>query len=95
MSINKAKLVVKIAEKTRLTQVEAARALNAAIEIITQACAEGDTVQIKGFGAFERRVRPARRGRNPKTKQPMLIPESKAPVFKPGKLLREAVTGER
>lgn len=95
MSINKAELITKIADRTSLTQRAAERALNAAIAVITETCANGEPVQIRGFGVFERHTRPMRRGYNPKNNQSMQIPESSVPVFKPGNLLKNAVTSSK
>ena len=67
-------------------------AINAAIEVISQSLAEGDKVQLVGFGAFEVKCRAERIGRNPKTKESIKIPASKVPVFKPGKALKDIVS---
>ena len=61
------------------------------ISVITDALAEGDKVQLVGFGAFEVKARAERVGRNPKTKAEIKIPASKVPVFKAGKALKDAV----
>ena len=66
-------------------------AINAAIEVISDCLAEGDKVQLVGFGAFEVKSRAERIGRNPKTKESIKIPASKVPVFKPGKALKDIV----
>ena len=68
-----------------------ARAINAAIDVISACLAEGDKVQLVGFGAFEVKSRAERIGRNPKTKESIKIPASKVPVFKPGKALKDVV----
>jgi DNA-binding protein HU-beta len=62
------------------------------VDTITATLAGGDKVQLVGFGAFEVKSRAARIGRNPKTKQSIQIPASKAPIFKPGKALKDAVS---
>lgn len=89
--MNKAELINAAAEKTGLSKKDTESAVNAAIEIIAQSLAEGEKVQLVGFGAFEVKARAARLGRNPKTKESIEIPASKVPVFKPGKALKDAV----
>ena len=90
--MNKAELLSSIAEKSNLTKVESERALNAFLETIQETLAIGDKVQLVGFGTFEARDRKAREGRNPRNPEEKIqIPASKAPVFKAGKSLKEAV----
>ena len=90
--MNKAELLSSIAEKINLTKVESERALNAFLETIQETLAKGDKVQLVGFGTFEARDRKAREGRNPRNPEEKIqIPASKAPVFKAGKSLKEAV----
>ena len=79
------------AEKAGLSKKDTETAINAAIEVISDCLAEGDTVQLVGFGAFEVKSRAERIGRNPKTKESIKIPASKVPVFKAGKALKDAV----
>ncbi|MEJ8751565.1 HU family DNA-binding protein [Mediannikoviicoccus vaginalis] len=90
--MNKAELLSKMAEKSQLTKVESERALNAFIETVTETLADGEKVQLVGFGTFESRARKAREGRNPRNPEEVIkIPASNAPVFKAGKSLKEAV----
>ena len=58
---------------------------------MTEALKQGDKVQLVGFGSFEVKARAARTGINPQTKQPVKIAASKAPVFKAGKALKDAL----
>ena len=90
--MNKAELINAAAEKAGLSKKDTENALNAAIEVISQCLAEGDKVQLVGFGAFEVKRRAERTGRNPKTKESIKIPASKVPVFKPGKALKDTVS---
>ena len=78
--MNKSELVKSLAEKAEVTQKDAAKALDALVETIQQALANGDKVQIIGFGSFEVRDRKERK-----------VPATKVPAFKPGKSLKEAV----
>lgn len=89
--MNKNELVAVAAEKAGLSKKDMEAALNASIESITEALAAGDRIQLVGFGAFEVKARAARIGRNPKTKEEIQIPASKAPVFKAGKALKDAI----
>ena len=89
--MNKAELIAAVAEKAALSKKDAEKAVNAAVESITEALKGGDKVQIVGFGAFEVKERAARIGRNPQTKKEIQIPASKVPQFKAGKALKDAV----
>ncbi|WDV45549.1 HU family DNA-binding protein [Clostridiaceae bacterium M8S5] len=90
--MNKSDLITSIAEKSNLTKKDAESALNAFMESVKEALENGDKVQLVGFGTFEVRHRKEREGRNPRDpKQKITIPASKAPVFKAGKTLKEAV----
>ncbi len=90
--MNKSELLVNISEKSGLKKVEAERALNAFIETVTESLKKEEKVQLVGFGTFETRDRKAREGRNPRKPDEVIkIPASKAPVFKAGKTLKEAV----
>lgn len=89
--MNKADLINTTAEKAGLSKKDTERVINAAIDSITGALVSGDKVQLVGFGVFEVKNRAARMGRNPKTKEAIEIPESKVPVFKAGKALKDEV----
>lgn len=89
--MNKSELIAAMAAKTGETKKDAEAALNAFVNVVTEALVKGDKVQLVGFGSFEVRKRAARKGRNPQTKEEIKIPASKAPVFKAGKALKELV----
>lgn len=89
--MNKAELITKIAEESKLTKKAAETALDAFVSSVEDALKAGEKVQLVGFGTFEVRQRAARKGRNPQTKAEIKIPASKAPVFKAGKALKELV----
>ena len=84
-------LFAAIAEKAGLTKKDAERALNATIDTIAAALAQGDKVQIAGLGSFEVKTREARTGRNPQTGETIQIAASKLPAFKAAKALKDAV----
>ena len=90
--MNKSEFVAKVAEKTGFTKKDAEAAVNAFVSCISDALAEGDKIQLIGFGTFEARERKARQGRNPRKPEEVIkIEASKAPVFKAGKALKDSV----
>ena len=89
--MNKAELIAAAAEKAGLSKKDTEAAVNAVVDVIAAALAEGDKVQLVGFGAFEVKTRAERIGRNPKTKEEIEIPASRVPTFKAGKALKDAV----
>ncbi|GEA14558.1 MAG: DNA-binding protein HU-beta [Moorella sp. (in: firmicutes)] len=89
--MNKMDLVASVAEKTDLTKKEAEKVVSAVLASIEEALAQGDKVQLVGFGTFEIKERAARVGRNPRTGEEIEIAATRVPVFKPGKALKEAV----
>ena len=92
--MNKSELIAAMAAKTGETKKDAEAALNAFVNVVTEALVKGDKVQLVGFGSFEVRKRAARKGRNPQTKEEIKIPASKAPVFKAGKALKDLVNNK-
>ena len=89
--MNKAELIAKIAEESKLTKKAAETALDAFVTSVEEALKNGEKVQLVGFGTFEVRERKARKGRNPQTRAEIKIPASIAPVFNAGKALKELV----
>lgn len=89
--MNKTELVKSIAEKADITQKDAEKVLNAVTASIEEALAQGEKVQLVGFGTFEVRERNARTGRNPKTGEEIKIAAAKVPAFKAGKALKDSV----
>jgi len=89
--LNKTDLVTAVAEKTELAKKDIEKAVSAVFASIEEALAKGDKVQLVGFGTFEVRNRAERTGRNPQTKEQIVIPASKVPTFKAGKALKDAV----
>ncbi len=89
--MNKTDLIDNVAGSTELSKADAARAVDAVIDAITQALKSGDTVTLVGFGTFQVRTRAARSGRNPKTGETIKIAASNNPAFKAGKALKDAV----
>jgi DNA-binding protein HU-beta len=91
--MNKTDLVNAISAKSGLNKKNSEAALNAFISSVEDALKEGDKVVLVGFGTFEVRKRAERKGRNPQTKEEIIIPASNAPVFKAGKGLKDKING--
>ena len=89
--MNKTELVAVVAEKSGITKKDAERVVSATFETITAQLMKGEKVQISGFGIFEVKEREARVGRNPRTKEAIEIPASKAPAFKATKALKDTI----
>ncbi|MCR4843056.1 MAG: HU family DNA-binding protein [Eubacterium sp.] len=93
--MNKTELVAAIAEKANLSKKEADAAVKAFTEVVTEELKKGEKIQLVGFGTFEVSARAAREGRNPQTGATMKIAASKAPKFKAGKALKDAVNKKK
>ncbi|MEY3106866.1 MAG: hypothetical protein RIT35_1039 [Pseudomonadota bacterium] len=89
--MNKNDLVTKISEKSSTTKVDSTKILNAFIEAVTEALASGDEIRLIGFGTFSVYQSKATEAKNPRTGAKIMIPASKRPKFKAGKLLKDAV----
>ncbi len=89
--MTKTDLVNAIAEKADFSKKDAEKALNAVTASISDALVKGDKVQLVGFGTFEVRDRKAKEAINPATKEKIQVPAKKAPAFKAGKALKDAV----
>jgi DNA-binding protein HU-beta len=89
--VNKAELIDVIAVNADLSKADATRAIESVLDTITNALKAGDTVNLVGFGSFAVKARAARTGRNPQTGAAINIAASKAPVFKPGKALKDTL----
>ena len=89
--MKKSELVTSIATKSGLTAEQATQALNSLTETISETLVNGEEVTLIGFGTFKVTQRQAKTGRNPQTGETINIPAKKAPVFKAGKALKDAV----
>ena len=89
--MNKAELLAAMVEKADISKRDAEKALKAFEEVVTEELKKGGKIQLVGFGTFEVAERAARVGRNPQTGEDMTIAASKAPKFKAGKALKDAV----
>nr|WP_225229963.1 HU family DNA-binding protein [Sporosarcina luteola] len=84
-------MINSVAEAAGLTKKDATKAVEAVFDTIQSTLANGDKVQLIGFGNFEVRERAARKGRNPQSGEEIEIAASKVPAFKAGKALKDAV----
>ena len=92
--MTKRDLVVRIADETSLIQQDVAVVLQKSLDYIVEALEEGKTVEFRNFGVFEINTRKARVGRNPnKPEDVVTIPERKVVKFKPGKIMKQRITG--
>ena len=89
--MNKTELIDAIAKKADLSKKDAENAVKAFTEVVAEELKKGQKIQLVGFGTFEVSERAARTGRNPQTGKEMKIPASKAPKFKAGKALKDAI----
>lgn len=89
--MNKAELITAVAENADITKKDAEKALKAFVDVVTEELKKGEKVQVVGFGTFEVIERAAREGRNPHTGEPMPIAACRAPKFKAGKALKDAL----
>ena len=87
--MTKTDLVDKVSKSTNATKTEVAETLDAIMETIKQAIKEGEKVTLIGFGTFSVTDRKARKGRNPKTGEPIDIPASKVPKFSPSETFKK------
>ncbi len=89
--MTKSELVAEISKVAKTTKQEAEQALNGIFDAIKETLSKGKEIRLTGFGSFKVNQRAARTGRNPRTGQEIKIAASKAPVFKAGKELKDAV----
>ena len=89
--MNKTELIAAIAERAELSKKDSEKALKAFVDVVTEELKKENKIQLVGFGTFEVSSRNARTGRNPHTGEEMAIAACKAPKFKAGKALKDAV----
>ena len=89
--MNKESLAKEVAEQASITKANASKAIDAIFNAIQDSLKKGEPVSFVGFGAFKLAKRNARTGRNPRTGEPLSIPEATLPMFKAGSALKQAV----
>jgi nucleoid DNA-binding protein len=90
-TIGRQELSKRIAKQAKLSQKQAAEVLEATLDVIREALQNGDEVRLVGFGSFKVRQSAARKGVNPRDRQPIEVPAKERVRFFPGKELSEAV----
>jgi DNA-binding protein HU-beta len=93
--MTKAELVARIAKKTKSSQAQTGRVLDAALGELRTLLGKGDSIALTGFGSFSVAKRAKRKGRNPRTGKEMNIAATKVARFRPGKGLKEAISGKK
>jgi DNA-binding protein HU-beta len=89
--MNKTQLIDAVAQAASIKKSDTGTIIDAFLETIQNEVAKGEKVQITGFGSFERRERPAREVKNPRTGEPVKVAASKAPHFSVGAAFKERV----
>ena len=93
-SITKSEMIdLLAAEQPQLAYRDVELAVKGLLERMADALADGERIEVRGFGSFSLHYRPTRVGRNPKTGDTVIVPDKHVPHFKPGKELRERVDG--
>lgn len=92
--MTKSELITILAQRqSHLAPGDVELAVKSLLEQMSEALANGERIEVRGFGSFSLHYRPARIGRNPKTGEAVALPGKHVPHFKPGKELRERVNG--
>ena len=89
--MNKTEFIAAVAEKAEISKKDSEKALKAFEDVVTEELTNNGKVQLVGFGTFDVAERAAREGRNPQTGETMTIAACKAPKFKAGKALKDAI----
>ncbi|MDP7639353.1 MAG: HU family DNA-binding protein [Candidatus Hydrogenedentes bacterium] len=92
--MTKRELVIRVANSLGMTQSDVAKVIEGSFEAISRALADGDRWELRDFGVFEVKTRASRIGRNPRTGDQVPVPERKVVTFRPGKRMKELVSGE-
>lgn len=88
----KREIVKTIAERTALTQSQANEVIQLLLESIVETVIDSGRVELRNFGVFELKLRRARKARNPRTGETLVVPERQAVVFRPGRAFEEQLT---
>ena len=93
--MTKSKLIeILLQEQSHLKLEDVELAVKTILDLMSQSLADGERIEIRGFGSFCLHYRPPRIGRNPKSGEPVTLSEKHVPHFKPGKQLRERVNNQ-
>ena len=94
MTMTKRELVIRVANSLGMTQSDVAKVIEGTFEAISRALADGERWELRDFGVFEVKTRASRIGRNPRTGDQVPVPERRVVTFRPGKKMKEMVSGE-
>ncbi len=94
MTMTKRELVITVASKLGMTQSDVAKIIESTFDTIAQSLSEGHRWELRDFGVFEVKTRASRIGRNPRTGDQVPVPERRVVTFRPGKRMKEEVSGE-
>lgn len=89
--MTKKDIVLKISEETGFKQIVVKKVVHKVFEVMLSALYKGEKIEIRNFGVFKVKRRKPRVGRNPKTNQPVPVPERKTVVFKPGLEMKQKI----
>lgn len=89
--MNKSELIADVSQKTKLTKRDVGQVVDHIMNDIVECLTAGEKVQLLGFGTFETRMRVGKTGRNPRTGEPVEIPERMVVAFRPGKMLKQEI----
>ena len=89
--MNKTELAAAVAAKTEMTKKDTEKVVNAVFETVSEMLANGEKVQVVGFGTFEVKERAARTAKNPRTRETVSVPATRVPAFKAGQALKVKV----
>lgn len=89
--MTKVELIAKVAAEADMTKKDAEKAVNATFVALADSLQAGEKIAVSGFGTFEVRERAEHKGRNPQTKEEIMIPASRTVAFKPGKALKDSL----
>lgn len=93
--MNRPDIVAHVAARASISKRAAGDAVDAMLGSILRAVADGERVSFPGFGTFEKRIRAPRTARNPRTGEPLPVPATPTPVFRPARAFRNACRAAR
>jgi nucleoid DNA-binding protein len=89
--MTKKDIVLKIADESKFKQVVVKKVVHRVFDVMLESLLKGDKIEIRNFGVFKVKKRKPRIGRNPRTNQPVPVPERKTVVFKPGLEMKQRI----
>lgn len=93
MTMTKRELVIRVSNKLGMPQTDVAKIIEGTFQTISRTLAKGERWELRDFGVFEVKTRASRIGRNPRTGDQVPVPERKVVTFRPGKRMKELISG--